>query len=132
MPAAAVADHGNLFGALEFASTMKSSGIQPIHACTIFLEAQGGQQNQHKKNNAEPEQLLLIAQNEKGWQNLLKLVSLSFLSPPSEVTPRLSYTQLEQYSEGLIALTSGIYGAVGRALATGNDCLLYTSPSPRD
>lgn len=121
MPAVAVADHGNLFGALEFASTLSSAGVQPIHACTIFLEPENAQPNRAGKHTQPPEQLLLIAQNEQGWRNLLKLVSASYLASPNDITPRLSYSQLDGFTDGLIALTAGIYGGVGRALVNGNE-----------
>lgn len=119
MPAVAVADHGNLFGALEFALAATAKGVQPIHACVCFFDHDAEATKSSARQGAD--QLLLIAQTETGWQNLMKLVSRSFLSPPGDNAPRLSMEMLEGYTDGLIALTGGIHGALGKHLLAGQE-----------
>jgi DNA polymerase-3 subunit alpha len=119
MPAVAVADHGNLFGALEFAMAASAKGVQPIHACVCFFEHDVEVVKSNASNH--PDQLLLIAQDETGWLNLMKLVSQSFLAPPAAYAPRLSMKMLEGHTDGLIALTGGIYGALGKHLLAGHE-----------
>ncbi len=120
MPAVAVADHGNLFGSLEFAMAAAKEGVQPIMACVLMLEPYLKQDSRQVKPQ-KPDQLLAYAQNQKGWQNLLTLVSKSYLAPAAGGhAPLISYKDLEAHNEGLIILSGGIYGGIGKALAAGN------------
>lgn len=115
MPAIAVTDSGNLFGSLEFSMAAMEAGVQPIIGCRLFIQPPDAQD--HRANmKQKPDQLLAYAQNETGWKNLLALVSKSYLSPAGNTAPLLSMDDFEGYSEGLIILTGGIYGAVGRLL----------------
>ncbi|MBI1216419.1 MAG: DNA polymerase III subunit alpha [Alphaproteobacteria bacterium] len=116
MPALAVTDTGNLFGALEFSLTAAKSGIQPIIGCQLWVE-RPDQAEQKNKKSEMPDQLVLLAQNRKGYENLMKLTSKSFLSPlPHEEKPAVSREDVATYSEGLICLTGGVKGPVGRLL----------------
>lgn len=118
MPAIAIADRANLFGSLEFSMEATKSGVQPIHAMIALLKPE--EETDGKPGfNRKPDQLLLIAQNEQGWQNLLELTSRSYLSPDSGEAPLLTYAELEGRTDGLIALTGGVYGTVGKLLLTG-------------
>jgi DNA polymerase-3 subunit alpha len=116
MPALAVTDTGNLFGALEFSLTAAKSGIQPIIGCQLWVE----RPDQADRKNKKPEmadQLVLLAQNRMGYQNLMKLSSKCFLSPLEHVEkPAVSREDLAAHHEGLICLTAGTKGAVGRLL----------------
>ena len=122
MPAVAIADSGNLFASLEFSLAAAEQGVQPILACTLFIKPESSQDSRHV-NLQKPDQLLVYAQNEIGWQNLLALVSKSYLQPAGEAAPLLSMDDLQGHSDGLIALTGGIYGAVGKLLIAGRDAL---------
>ncbi|MEQ1789053.1 MAG: DNA polymerase III subunit alpha [Rickettsiales bacterium] len=122
MPAVAIADSGNLFASLEFSLAAAGEGVQPILACTLFIKPEAVQDSRHT-NLQKPEQLIVYTQNETGWQNLLALVSKSFLQPAGESAPLLAMEDLEGKTEGLIALTGSIYGAVGKALIAGRDAL---------
>src|SRR5271170_2624609 len=72
MPAVALTDSGNLFGALEFSLAAMEAGIQPIIGCTLFIKPEQADQNRHA-TPLKPDQLLAYAQNEMGWRNLLYL-----------------------------------------------------------
>lgn len=122
MPAVAIADSGNLFASLEFSLAAAEQGVQPILACTLFIKSESSQDARHT-NLQKPDQLLVYAQNEIGWKNLLALVSKSYLQPAGETAPLLSMDDLHGHSDGLIALTGGIYGAVGKLLIAGRDAL---------
>ena len=125
MPAAAMTDTGNLFGALEFSFVFSDSGIQPIIGCQIKLKSDFSKEEGNlkaklslSKDKAFYDTLILLAQNEKGYLNLLKLVSLSYLEKSPDEPAHITFEDLEKesLSLGLIALTGGIEGGVGRYL----------------
>ena len=121
-PAVAITDHGNLFGSLEFSLAAMGEGVQPIIGSIMYLKPHQAEQSRNA-SAAKPDQLLLLAQTEQGWLNLLHLVSKSYLAPTGGHAPILTLEDFTNYSEGLIALTSGIYGSVGKALLSGQDTL---------
>ena len=118
MPAVAVTDSGNLFGALEFATEAAKGGVQPIIGCQIALQREDGDPRAGAMR-PDPDQLVLLVQNEQGYRNLLKLVSAAFLETELSETPQVSLERLAAHAEGLIALTGGPAGPVGRPLAEG-------------
>ena len=108
MPAVGITDSGNLFGALEISELLVNSGIQPIIGCEFSLIL-----NNHSDQNTNLySDIVLFAQNENGYKNLLKLSSEFFLNQKS---PKLSIDlyQLEQYSNDLIMLCGGSSGILG-------------------
>ena len=116
MPAVAVTDTGNLFGAMEFAPAAAQAGIQPIIGAQIGIRREDGE----VRNGGpapSPDQLVLLARNEAGYRNLLHLVSKSFLETPPGDVPQVSMAELESGAAGLIALSGGPAGAIGRLLA---------------
>lgn len=116
MPAVAVTDTGNLFGALQFSLVAAKEGIQPIIGCQLWVE-KPEQQDQRNKKPEMPDQLVVLAQNERGYKNLMKLTSKSFLQPLEHADkPAVTWEDIRQYSEGLICLTGGVKGAVSRLL----------------
>lgn len=106
MPAVAMTDTGNLFGALEFSLAARDAGIQPIFGCQIQLMAK-----------AETELLVLLVQNEQGYKNLLKIVSHTYLKGGE--TPHIDVETLTSWTEGLIALTGGPQGGLAKRLERG-------------
>lgn len=116
MPAVALTDHDNLFGSLEFSMAAAKEGIQPIIGCTISLVPYGIDQSNNTSLRQAPDQLLVYAKDERGYQNLLALTSDAYLNPALAQSPLLSYEQLAKYAEGLIALTGNIYGGLGKML----------------
>ncbi|MHA1112999.1 MAG: DNA polymerase III subunit alpha [Alphaproteobacteria bacterium] len=126
MPAVAIADTGNLFGAFEFSQACARAGIQPIIGCQVALarpetpDEEAGMGAQRRGAPPEPDQLVLLVQNETGYRNLIDLVSTAFLDTPSGEAPRLPLDRLIGRTEGLLALTGGPAGTVGRLLAEGH------------
>ncbi|MDR1235627.1 MAG: DNA polymerase III subunit alpha, partial [Holosporaceae bacterium] len=112
MPAVAVTDTNNLFGALEFSIKCSEHGIQPIIACQLNVA--------HVKKIDRSTNVLLYVKNKIGYQNLIQLVSGAHLSSSSETHPEISQDFLAQYSEGLMLATGGIQGSLG-ALLLDND-----------
>lgn len=112
-PAVAIADTGNLFGSLEFSGACSSKGIQPIIGCNLAVNF-----STKKDNFTVPiyDRILLIAKDEQGYLNLLKLVSSSFLDTPVSEKPHIKLRDLQTNSEGIIALTGGDEGIVNRHL----------------
>ena len=120
MPAVAVTDTGNLFGALEVATTCSAAGIQPIIGCEIALERIGAPEGSRPERGfAEPDRIVLLVQNEPGYRNLLGLVSRSYLAGEVSTEPAITAADLAQASEGLLCLTGGPRGPIGRLLAEG-------------
>jgi len=115
MPAVAMTDTGNLFGALEFSSALAAVGVQPIIGCALTV-ADGEERAGPRRR---PAYLPLLAQDERGYANLSKLVSLAYLETPAGESPRVSWQALERHGEGLIALTGGPIGPLDRLLDEG-------------
>jgi DNA polymerase-3 subunit alpha len=120
MPAVAITDTGNLFGALEFAQACIESGVQPIIGCELALrraepEGRGGRPGVPPA----PDRIVVLVQSEAGYRTLSKLVSKAFLETPGGETPQVGINDLEAGSEGLLALTGGPGGPVGRFLGEG-------------
>ncbi|MDO8528108.1 MAG: DNA polymerase III subunit alpha [Deltaproteobacteria bacterium] len=119
MPAIAMTDHGNLFGAVEFYQTMSKKGIKPILGCEAYLLTTG---SRHKKDiNAEGflSHITLLAKNKEGYQNLCKLVSAGHLEG-FYYKPRIDKELLEQHAEGIIALSGCLRGEIPMHLSRGN------------
>jgi len=120
MPAIALTDTRNLFGTLEFSVACIDNGVQPIIGCQIAVRQEvGTPRSNNGVREPEPDQLVLLCQSKEGYGNLLKLVSTSFLDTPPGDTPHVTLETIAQHSKGLIALTAGRHGAVGRHLSDG-------------
>jgi len=120
VPAVAITDTGNLFGALEFAATCSAAGVQPIIGCEIAIE-RGDTEGSSRLGRAlsEPDRIVLLVQNEEGYRNLLQLVSQSYLAGEGSTEPSIKRCDLAGASEGLLCLAGGSKGPVGRLLAEG-------------
>jgi len=103
MPAVAVTDSSNLFGAMEFALEASKEGIQPIIGAQVLV-------------GPEEHQLVLLVQSEKGYLNLSALISNAYMTSEGVAKPTLSLEALAAHAEGLICLTGGVKGSVGQAL----------------
>jgi DNA polymerase-3 subunit alpha len=119
MPAIAVTDSGNLFGALEFAFAAKAAGVQPIIGCQIGLRREEAEAVAVVGAKPAPDPLVLLVQDEQGYRNLMKLVSRAFLETDPGEPPQVGTADLEEFGAGLIALTGGPAGPVGRRLLEG-------------
>ena len=123
MPAVAVTDSGNLFGALEFSLAAQGAGVQPIVGTQFSLpaitEGKAGHAQMPGGGHHDFDQLVLLVQSETGYRNLLRLVSRSFLESDPGERPHVTYGDLEKHGEGLLALTGGLGGSLGRLLMGG-------------
>src|SRR3984893_4968139 len=120
MPAVAITDTGNLFGALEFATTCSGAGVQPIIGCEIALcRGNAEEGNRLGRIVPEPDRIVLLVQDEAGYRNLLRLVSRSYLAGEAPSEPAIGQHELAGASEGLLCLAGGPKGPVGRLLAEG-------------
>jgi DNA polymerase-3 subunit alpha len=117
MPAVAITDSGNLFGALEFASACADAGIQPIIGCEVALAGDG--EAPRMGRTVEPDRLVLLVQSETGYRNLLNLVSQSYLGGEAGGDPAVGLAELRAAGEGLICLAGGAKGSIGRLVAEG-------------
>src|SRR4051794_34869487 len=121
MPAVAITDSGNLFGALEFAIACAEAGIQPIIGCELALTSSEPRFGPRQGNGglAELDRLVLLVQSEAGYRNLMALSSRAYLDSEAGAEPAVAVAVLAATSEGLLCLTGGAGGPVGRLLAEG-------------
>jgi DNA polymerase III subunit alpha len=113
MPAVAVTDHGNLFAAANFYHQATTHGVKPIIGCEMYVAP-----DNHKNRGSGAERsnhLVLLCENEKGYQNLIKLVSTGYLDG-FYYKPRVDHELLAKHSDGLIALSACLRGEVADAL----------------
>jgi DNA polymerase III subunit alpha len=114
MPALALTDHGNLFGAIQFYTAARKKGLKPIIGCEIYV----AKESRHKKTGGSDQanHLILLAEDEAGYYNLSKLVSFGYLEG-FYYRPRVDKELLARHSKGLIALSACLKGAVSQFLA---------------
>ena len=112
MPAAAITDTNNLFGALDFSETLKSQGIQPIIGCAMSL-ATPYFKDTRKAGPVKTHRVHLLVKDEAGYRNLLKLVSRAHLETGAGDDPHCTLEDLNGQSEGLLLLTGGAGGPLG-------------------
>ncbi|MEJ6404980.1 DNA polymerase III subunit alpha [Yoonia sp. 2307UL14-13] len=115
MPAVAVTDTNNMFCALEFSEGAAAAGVQPIIGCQVDV---GYATPEPGKRPDDPAPIVLLAQNERGYENLMKLNSCAYLDAGGQL-PQVTVEELAQYHEGLICLSGGPDGPVGRLLQQG-------------
>ncbi len=115
MPAVAVTDTNSMFSALEFSVTASGAGVQPIMGCQVdltYVQAQPGEKPK------APAPLVLLAQSEVGYENLMKLSSCLYVDKGGQL-PQVTLNELADRSDGLICLSGGPDGPVGRLLQQG-------------
>jgi DNA polymerase III subunit alpha len=112
MPAVAMTDHGNLFGAVEFYNAANAKGIRPVIGCEVYV-AQQGHQNRSDTNRYN--HLVLLCENQEGYRNLINLVSTGYLDG-FYYKPRIDKDLLAQHSKGLIAMSACLRGDVNETL----------------
>jgi DNA polymerase-3 subunit alpha len=111
MPAIALTDTNNLFGSLEFSLAAAGAGIQPIIGCVMHIR-----EGEDRHNKPLFSQLVLLAKNDVGYQNLLQLTTQSFEEGKNHTKPSLELKSFEGLTDGLIALSGGPNGVLGFAL----------------
>ena len=117
MPAIAVTETNNLFSALEFSVLFKDHGLQPIIGCQIDFKFTDVVPDRRSPTTAP---IVLLAQNELGYKNLLKLSSEMYIQNDDEKV-EISFEQLENHADGLICLTGGSKGPLGQLILTAQD-----------
>lgn len=116
--AVAITDHGNMFGAVDFYRACKEEGVKPIIGCEVYVAPRTRFDKVHKVD-VRPYHLVLLCKNRKGYQNLIKMVSLGYIEGFYS-RPRIDFSLLEEYHEGLIALSACLAGEIPRALENGD------------
>lgn len=119
MPAVAITDHGNLFGAIEFYSAARKAGIKPIIGLEAYL-ARGDRRARRSADETEKKEayhLLLLAMNLDGYRNLLKLASIGYIDGFYR-KPRIDKEVLREHAEGLICTSTCIGGEIPQAFLT--------------
>jgi DNA polymerase III subunit alpha len=112
MPAVAITDTANLFGALEFSQACVAKGVQPIIGCQIALA-------RPEAPRAPPDPLVLLAKDAAGFSNLQRLSSLGFLETEPGLKAQVPFERLAEHADGLLLLTGGTSGPLARLLAEG-------------
>jgi len=118
MPAVAMTDHGNMFGAIEFYETCMDKGIKPIVGCEIYIAPRSRLEKTSNGIQESSYHLILLVKDEEGYKNLMKLVSIGFLEG-FYYKPRIDKEVLAKYSKGLIGLSSCLKGEVSRLALNG-------------
>lgn len=118
MEALALTDHGVMYGIIEFYKKCKEAGIRPILGCEVYLAPRTIYDKQPKIDN-NPYHLVLLAKNNEGYQNLIKLSTIAHLEG-YYYNPRLDKEVLKKYSSGLICLSSCLGGEIPIALLSGD------------
>ena len=114
MDSLAITDHGVMYGAVDFYKACLAEGIKPIIGCEVYV-AGGSRFSREEKNGARYDHLVLLAESNEGYQNLMKLVSRGF-TEGYYYKPRVDFELLTQYHQGLIALSACLAGVVARPL----------------
>lgn len=112
MPAVAMTDHGNLFGAVEFYNEATSHGIHPVIGCEVYVSQQG---HKIKDDRDRYNHLVLLCENQEGYKNLIKLVSTAYLDG-FYYKPRIDKDLLAEHSKGLIALSACLRGDINETI----------------
>ncbi|MBC7333369.1 MAG: DNA polymerase III subunit alpha, partial [Actinobacteria bacterium] len=120
MPAVALTDHGVMYGVIEFYKEARKAGIKPIIGCEFYL-APKGRKFKHAEREGREDlsyHLTILAENNTGYKNLMKLVSLSFLEG-FYYKPRIDKELLREYKDGLIALSGCVTGEIPKLIQAG-------------
>ena len=111
MPAVAMTDHGNLFGAVKFYNAARNAGVHPVIGCEMYV-ARGGHKS---RSDGDYNHLVLLCENQEGYRNLIKLVSTGYLDG-FYYKPRVDMDLLAAHSKGLIALSACLKGHIAETI----------------
>ena len=118
MDSIAITDHGAMYGVIDFYKEAKKQGVKPIIGCEVYV-APGARQEHREVNGVRYYHLILLAENQTGYRNLVKLVSLANIEG-MYYKPRVDKDLLRQYHEGIICLSACIAGEIPRAILQDN------------
>ena len=116
MRAVALTDHGNMFGAFQFVAEAAKAGVMPIVGCEFYLVEDRFQKEFKGGNKDKRYHQLLLAKNQKGYENLSKLCSLGYMEGLYSKYPRIDMELLKKYKEGLVATTCCIASVIQQAI----------------
>jgi DNA polymerase-3 subunit alpha len=114
-PALAITDHGNMFGAIDFYLEAIKSGIKPIIGVEAYVAPRSRFEKTYKINEDSSNHLVILARDEQGYRNMMKLVSIGFLEG-FYYKPRIDKEILAQYSKGLVGLSSCLHGEIPKLI----------------
>ncbi|MCC8160635.1 MAG: DNA polymerase III subunit alpha [Oscillospiraceae bacterium] len=118
MDSCAITDHGSMYGAVDFYREAKAQGIHPVIGCEVYMAPRTRFDKVHDIDN-KTSHLILLAENQKGYQNLIKMVSSGYIDG-FYYKPRIDFDLLREYSEGIIVLSACLAGEVPKALLRGD------------
>ena len=118
MKAVAITDHGNMFGAINMYKECLKEGIKPIIGCEVYV-APRSRLDKQGKIDTEPNHLVLLAMNNEGYKNLIKIVSEGYISG-FYYKPRVDKELLKKYNSGIIALSACIAGEISKKIINHN------------
>ncbi|MEW6378043.1 MAG: DNA polymerase III subunit alpha [bacterium] len=118
MPALAITDHGNMFGAIEFYQAVKKAGLKPIIGCEVYVAPKSRKERSSRGITDAAYHLVLLARDWCGYQNLVRLVTAGYLEG-FYYKPRIDKEILQQHAEGLIAMSACLKGEIPHLLARG-------------
>ncbi len=118
MNSAAITDHGVMFGCIDFYKAAKAAGIKPIMGCEVYVAPGSRFDKEAGHSDDKYYHLVLLAENQQGYQNLMKIVSKGFIDG-FYYKPRVDLELLSQYHEGIIALSACLAGEVARYITRG-------------
>ena len=116
MESLAITDHGNMYGVIEFYKTCTKEGIKPLIGMEAYVAPKSISDKTGMRENAH---LILLAKNEQGYRNLIKLSSIAFVDG-FYYRPRIDHQLLEKYHEGLICLSACLAGEIPQLLLMNN------------
>ncbi|MBR2527056.1 MAG: DNA polymerase III subunit alpha [Blautia sp.] len=119
MTSAAITDHGVMYGVIDFYRAAKAAGINPVLGCEVYVSPGSRFEKTGTESDDRYYHLVLLAENNLGYANLSKIVSRGF-TEGFYYKPRVDYELLEQYHEGIIALSACLAGEVARHIVRGN------------
>ncbi|MDR2902403.1 MAG: DNA polymerase III subunit alpha [Lactobacillales bacterium] len=120
MPAVAMTDSGNVYGAMSFAKACTGVGVQPILGTQLLIKTPDFNKDTFSDMAATYDKVVVLVQNQKGYQNLLELFTIYYMGADKQHTPHLTFDELLAKTEGLILLTGGVEGILGRPLLKDN------------
>jgi len=119
MDSVAITDHGAMYGVMEFYKAAKEKDIKPILGCEVYVAPKSRFDKENYTGNVQYYHLVLLAENNTGYQNLIKIVSAGFLEG-FYYKPRVDLELLEKYHEGIIALSACLAGPVAKTVLQGS------------
>ena len=119
MTAAAITDHGNMYGVIDFYKECKAKGINPVIGCEVYVAPGSRFDRERVQGEDRYYHLILLAENNEGYQNLIKIVSAGYVDG-YYYKPRVDFEILEKYHQGIICLSACLAGEVARLLDRGS------------